>query len=105
MSMIIEHLFHFVKQWDYGWQTWEAQPIKRLASRARDRGGVGSLDQGVAANHVAVPAGAGFQRAALGLEIHMDDAETPGSPEGPLKVVKQGPNEVAASRNSPGDGF
>src|SRR3546814_17323040 len=59
----------------------------------------------VARNHVAVEMRAVLERARLGLEIDMDDAEALGIAERPFEIVEQRPQHVAAHVHPPRDGL
>src|SRR5580704_13715322 len=50
----------------------------------------------LAGDQLLVPAGAGLRDAGLGAEVHEDQAEPAAVPVGPLQVVEQRPDEVAA---------
>src|SRR5437867_8249860 len=56
------------------------------------------------ADHVPVPVGAALQGASLGVVVDPNQAEPLGIAEGPLEVVHEGPDEVAANVGAPRPG-
>src|SRR3546814_2968798 len=77
-------------------------PYSACAVRAKG-GRSGARRFPVARNHVAVEMRAVLERARLGLEIDMDDAEALGIAERPFEIVEQRPQHVAAHVHPPRD--
>src|SRR6185437_363810 len=61
------------------------------------------LHRPIGANHPGIVAAAILDYAALGRVVHVDDAEAFGVALGPLEIVEEGPDEVAAERRTLGD--
>src|SRR2546423_9137863 len=64
------------------------------------RRGSGAQCRAVAADHVAIEAGALLGRAFLGFVVHVYDPEPLGIAEAPLVVVEQAPGEIATQIDS-----
>src|ERR1019366_6612963 len=81
---------------------------RRQPAARGDSGPSGRLGRGdrhaVRASHVGVPEGTALRDPALGAEIHEDDPEPLGVPLGPLEVVQERPDEVAAQVHPGTDG-